>query len=241
MSDPTPAAAPPEAEKPNFLRKVLFAVLAVMIVALIYEYGIVRRSYKAAEAAVDDFVDQRTSEAITPQAVQARLGKAPNGGLQDKGDYYVEHYKWVRWLPWKSYDIYVVYEHTDPPRLFNTTRPDPPTANEVPVVGLAYDPASAPPGDGDPSSSEGSSDAAPQRQRPTAEDEGASAGDTAEPSGEALSQPEPSEATTPAAERATDAEPAAPSEAPAPSDAETPAAPTDASEDDNRKAEEESE
>jgi hypothetical protein len=175
MNEPTPAIGPeelPEAEKPNVVRIALFATLAVMIVALIYEYGFVRRSYKAAENAVDTFVEGRgaTDDLATPEVVQAALGKTPVGGLQDKGDYYLEHYQWTRWLPWKTYDIYVVYEHRDPPVLFNTTRPLPPGPTEVPARGVAFDPAllDAPGGDelGDASSDRR------ERGRPESEDEG---------------------------------------------------------------------
>jgi hypothetical protein len=148
---------------------VLFAILAVMIVALIYEYGFVRRSYKAAEVAVDDFVDQRTGDVVTPSLVRATLAKEPVGGLQDKGDYLLEHYQWTRWLPWKTYDIYVVYEQTDPPQFFNSTRPNPPGPGELPTV---FDMSYVEPGGPGPGVPGGPPAESPGRQRPTAEDEG---------------------------------------------------------------------
>jgi hypothetical protein len=197
---PAPDTSVP-AEKPSLLRIVLFAVLAVMVVALIYEYGFVRRSYKAAETAVDDFVEHRNRDledasAVTPEVVQEKLRKTPKGGLEDKGDYYLEHYQWVRWLPWKTYDIYVVYEKSDPPQLFNTTRPDPPGPGEVPYDGIAFDPASIPPGTplGPPPGFPGA--------RPTAEQEGGAA-----PGEGDASQDQPAEAAPPAGEeKSTEAE-----------------------------------
>jgi hypothetical protein len=120
----------------NVSRTILFAILAVMIVALIYEYGFVLRSYRAAESAIDDMVDTATDsrgeEPITPEQVRERFRKQPTRGLQDKEHYYVEHYQWRRWLPWNTLDIYVVYEHSDPPNLFHTTRPEPPGPSEIP-------------------------------------------------------------------------------------------------------------
>jgi hypothetical protein len=227
---------------------LLFAVLAVMIVALIYEYGFVRRSYKAAETAVDDFVEQRNADSVTtPEVVQARIGKAPTGGLQDKGDYYLEHYKWVRWLPWKSYDIYVVYEHSDPPRLFNTTRPNPPGPTEVPVTAVAYDP----PLEGEAGAgqeSEGDPAALPARGRRPSAEEAEPAGETGDRAAEAASQDSPSETTPAPAESATESEPAGPAEtepgtsaAPAEGEAGSQAPAKEESESDETKKEDESE
>jgi hypothetical protein len=108
-----------------------------MLVALIYEYGFILPSYRNAETTIDDLVDSQmdglSKEPITPEQVHEKFGKQPAGGLQDKEHYYVEHYQWRRWLPWKTFDIYVVYEHSDPPNLFNATRPDPPTRGEIPL------------------------------------------------------------------------------------------------------------
>jgi hypothetical protein len=212
-----------ETSKPNVLRIVLFAILAVMIVALIYEYGMVRPSYKSAETAIDDLIEVRgmaDKEPITPQVVQARFGKTPVGGTQDKGDYYLEHYRWVRGLPWQTYNIYVVYDHTEPPRLFNSTRPHPPTPNEVPTPAAQFAPptvsieggpeSGAPEGEPGPGSKpDGGSDAeAAQDGLPAAADAATDSATT-----EAPSSPD-GEAKPPAAS----AEDPAPSEPPSDSD-----------------------
>jgi hypothetical protein len=224
---PPQTASPVETESPSLVRRVLFSILAVMIVALIYEYGFVRRSYKAAETAVDDFVDQRGAavegQAITPQVVQAAIGKTPTGGLQDKGDYYLEHYKWVRWLPWKSYDIYVIYDHSDPPRLFNTTRPEPPGPGDVPYPELALEPPAIAPGPG-PGYPGDSATGPAGRRRPSAEGEDEAA------SGDFAAEASPDQPTdaTPAAEES--AKPASPNDADSSAAEDASEAPADDSE-----------
>ncbi|MBW3596126.1 MAG: hypothetical protein KY475_02495 [Planctomycetes bacterium] len=132
-SSPDAAPAPQhEAAKPNLLRTILFAILAVMVVALVYEYGFMLRSYRAAENNIDQMIEDRHLEPVTPEGVQAKFGKQPVSGLEDKGHYYLEHHRWRRWLPWRTFDIYVVYDDTDPPTLYNASRPGPPRADEVP-------------------------------------------------------------------------------------------------------------
>ena len=68
----------------------------------------------------------------TPQAVQQRFGKQPVN-VETDDDYHVEHYQWRRWLPWKTFDIYVIYAAGDPPTLFYSTRPDPPRPEDLPM------------------------------------------------------------------------------------------------------------
>jgi hypothetical protein len=135
-SQTDPAVPPqPEPESPSLLRKILFGILAVMIVALIYEYGFVLRSYRNAENTIDDMIEQSSAlsdEETTPQAVQQRFGKQPLS-VETENEYLVEHYQWRRWLPWKTFDIYVVYQAGEPPTLFYSTRPHPPGPGDLPV------------------------------------------------------------------------------------------------------------
>lgn len=163
MNDPLPASStaqdsPANPPKPNLLRIVLFSILGVMVLAAAYEYGIVRRSYKSAEKSIDDMIEKlgmaEAGKAPTPQDVQTAIGKKPVAGTEDKGEYFQEHYQWRSWRPWLTYDIYVVYDHSDPPQLYNTTRPEPPTSGDVPgkpvVVDLSNYPAADGPGPGVP-------------------------------------------------------------------------------------------
>jgi hypothetical protein len=187
-----------ETPKPNVLRIVLFSILAVMIVALIYEYGFVRPSYKAAETAIDDLIETRgvaDTGPITPQVVQARFGKAPAGGTQDKGEYFLEHYRWVRGLPWQTYNIYVVYDHSEPPLLFNSTRPGPPGPNEVPskVVPLAPDALSS---EGGAEPGAPGDESAPRREQDNRGPDGDAAQDGRPAAEEAAPDSAPSEAPT---------------------------------------------
>lgn len=142
-----------EPSKPNLLRKVLFAILAVMVVLLIYEYALVWPSYKSAEKTVDDLLDRRIATAdgpATPEEVQAAFGKTPVDGLQDRGNHYLEHYRWRRALPWQTLNLYVIYEHTEPPRLFNSTRPEPPLESDLPFSGVGPKEYAPPPGTAEP-------------------------------------------------------------------------------------------
>ncbi len=147
MNEHAPAtAASPNADRPqtSALRKVLFGVLAIMLIALAYEYGYVLPSYRRAETAIDNLLDRQIQKDTTPTVkdVQAAMGKQPSGGLEDKGHYFVEHYQWRRGLPWQTFNIYVIYDHADPPQLYYATRPDAPTQSDVPPVGYVRSSAS---------------------------------------------------------------------------------------------------
>lgn len=178
-SEQTSASTTPpstgEPSKPNLLRKVLFGILAVMVLLLIYEYALVWPSYKSAEKAVDDLLEGRIATAngpATPEEVRAVFGKEPVGGLQDKGTHYLEHYRWRRALPWQTLNLYVIYEHTDPPRLFNSTRPLPPLESDVPFSGS--------PSTGAPATADtAESDAAPETPSANGEDGGEPASEAA--------------------------------------------------------------
>lgn len=135
------ASSPDHPRKPNVVRMVLFAVLAVMVVALVYDYGYARPAYEAAATAIDDLLDAKMNatreKPVTSEDVRSTFRRESVSGLVDKGHYYEEHYQWRRGLPWQTLDIYVVYEHGDPPVLFNASRPGPPAANELPARQLA--------------------------------------------------------------------------------------------------------
>lgn len=90
---------------------VLLSCLIVMFAALAYDYGLARPSAENAHAKIQELAGKRSlvsgrqlsnldvQKAIERQPSEVQVGKA----------YYVERYSWRAGLPWKTYDLWVIY------------------------------------------------------------------------------------------------------------------------------------
>jgi len=96
-------------------RWVLGVVLVALVAALAYDYGIVRRKVEVAY----DRIGERAEEAnasprgsLSSEEVRSILGKQPSRSFND-GSARVEVFSWISGLPFRTHDLYVVYETVD--------------------------------------------------------------------------------------------------------------------------------
>ncbi len=143
MSD---AASPDNAPKPepqpdDFpnkkgggpLRVILLVLLAIMLgLGLLEIYS--RTASSAAFNKVEEWVDdvERKGKA-TPEEIQELLGRQPDNGLEDKGEYYQEVYSWRRGRLYDRNFVMILYEKDgDEAKLYEVVKNVDPQDGDIP-------------------------------------------------------------------------------------------------------------
>ena len=101
---------------------ILLALLALAVVALVYEYGVARPKSLAAWDAVSELLnsnyDQPGEVTNTNETVQAAIGKPPaRTRTEDEGKKRVEIYEWRRGIPILVYSFLVFYDNKEDGRI----------------------------------------------------------------------------------------------------------------------------
>lgn len=126
-SDSTAGASPPVPEKQgsflNTRQIILLVLLLIMLLALGWDYKIARPQSKAkadelSEAAQARAVKARTGQLSSDEVAEV-LEREPSTTL-DGDKYTIEVFKWRGGLPWKSYNVWVVYRKTSDGPRFHT-------------------------------------------------------------------------------------------------------------------------
>ena len=135
MSD-TPQSDTPQSGGAAGIRQiVLLIILALAVVALIWEFMVARPQSTAAWKAVSELLASNYAAAgevtNTNKEVQDAVGKAPSRVTSDEPNKAVEHYTWRRGLPFLSYSIRVIYDKKEDGRLLlNTASADTPPVED---------------------------------------------------------------------------------------------------------------
>ena len=115
--DATPQPAAP-AETSSPLRIVLFVILGVMIVALAYDYLYARKQPDEIAMMVLPQIDTTSAVSnVDPRSMDEVIelvGREPEEKIEGT-NYWQIKYSWRAGLPWKTYDLYLVFTKGDPP------------------------------------------------------------------------------------------------------------------------------
>lgn len=202
------------------LRMVLLLILALMIAALAWDWGMARPASEKAYQTISVMVEESAARPAeggqaSPADVQKAIGREPTT-TKDGGHYIVEEYHWIRGLPFKSYYVIVVYNKREGGTkytLANVELNQPLEPISEPGAPVVVDPSltevEAQPGEVDPAQSEGANDVSPP----------------VEPGDEPAPVEPPAEGDTPAEEPAPDAPAPPPADEPETPAPETPAVP----------------
>ena len=112
---------PKSSASTSYVRQtILLALLALAVVALVYEYGVARPKSLAAWDAVSELLnsnyDQPGEVTNTNETVQAAIGKPP-ARTEDEGEKRVEIYEWRRGIPILAYSFRVTYDNKEDGRI----------------------------------------------------------------------------------------------------------------------------
>lgn len=109
-TDASQAAAPPS-KAARVRRGVLIVCLLMMIGMAAYDRLVARPAVAAAQQTLQDAAQAQVSKAgrqMDEATVREKLGRQPNE--THSGDaYFVERYAWRAGLPWRTYDLWVIY------------------------------------------------------------------------------------------------------------------------------------
>ncbi len=121
MSEEQDSASMQDSTSSGKLRKgILYGLLAIMLVALGYDYLVAR---PAVDAAYDNITEESrrinklATEVLTNTAVAELLGKQPAERFNDGNDL-VEVYKFTGGLPFKPHKLFTVYKQNGDQQLF---------------------------------------------------------------------------------------------------------------------------
>jgi hypothetical protein len=132
-----PCTAPHPAKETSPLRLiVLLSVFGVALVGLLYDYTIARPAIKKADNTIQGLLEGSIKDpsgdgAVTEDEVQSLLGSKPSRVTQlETGK--IEVYSWRSGLPYRTYDLYVVYSGRRLPLLYSATANAEPTGTQLP-------------------------------------------------------------------------------------------------------------
>ena len=95
-------------------KKVLLALLVVMLVMLVYDYRVARPSVDRAYQQISErtvAVNDSPDRSLTNVNVQSLITKSPSRTFLD-GDDLVEVYSWQSGLPLRTHDLFAVYKES---------------------------------------------------------------------------------------------------------------------------------
>ena len=102
------------------LRLFLFMVLGLLLVGLPYDFLWARKQHRAAAERLDNLLDVKpagkiiaSNEPITMDQVHETMGCEPSQVIEED-EYLEEIYSWRSGLPWRTHDIYVIYNYYQP-------------------------------------------------------------------------------------------------------------------------------
>ena len=136
-NSPSDSSLPTKSNRPNRLRTVLFTILALMVVAVAYDFLYARKQQQAAAARLDKLMSVSASGEIesaephTQDEVRKTVGRPPSEQIEDR-HYLLETYRWRSGLPWRTHDIHVAYTRNEPPALYSVFVGRPPEDHELP-------------------------------------------------------------------------------------------------------------
>lgn len=91
---------------------VLLVGLGLALFALWYDKKVARPAVEAAYNTIETYNDEVNTSAgrvyLTEKEIQQKLNREPSKSYSD-GDYFVEEYRWVSGLPFRSHTYYAVY------------------------------------------------------------------------------------------------------------------------------------
>jgi hypothetical protein len=132
-----PCTAPHPAKETSPLRLiVLLLVFGVALACLLYDYTIARPAIKKALISIQGLLEGSIKDpsgdgAVTEDEVQSLLGSKPSRVTQlETGK--IEVYSWRSGLPYRTYDLYVVYSGQKLPLLHSATTNEEPTGDQLP-------------------------------------------------------------------------------------------------------------
>ena len=100
--------------------RILLAVLAVLLVALGFDYLVARPRVSAAYDAIAERhmeVNANANEILTNQDIHELLGKEPARTFPD-GSTKVEVFSWASGVPFRTHDLFVVYQKSGDRQMF---------------------------------------------------------------------------------------------------------------------------
>ena len=129
--------APPPAKETSPLRLILLLlVFGVALVGLLYDYTIARPAIQKADETIQAVLegtikDPNNDGGVTEAEVQDLLGRQPSTVKQlENGK--IEIYSWRSGLPYRTYDLYVVYSGQKLPLLYSASTNEEPTGSRLP-------------------------------------------------------------------------------------------------------------
>ncbi len=126
-SQQTPASTSELKSSP--LRTVLFVILGVMIVALAYDYLYARQQPNAVATKILPQIDATSAVSnVDPKSMDEVIEIVGRDPIEktEESNYWRIKYSWRAGLPWKTYDLYIVFTKGDPPIYFSHSVGDEP-------------------------------------------------------------------------------------------------------------------
>ena len=106
----------------NLRQFVLIGLLVLLVIALVYDYKVVRPSVDAAYDRIAEesmHKNMRSTEIFTNKDVQELLAKTPSRTFEESNGNFVEVYSWRSGLPIRTHDLFAVYRKSGESWLFD--------------------------------------------------------------------------------------------------------------------------
>ena len=132
------------AKDTNPLRLVLLLLLfGLALAGLLYDYTIARPNIQKADRTIQGLLDgsiedPNSDHTVTPDEVQLMLGIQPSR-VEPLSNGMIEIYSWPSGLPFRTYDLHVVYAGKQLPLLHSATTNTEPEEDQLPAVTIIPD------------------------------------------------------------------------------------------------------
>jgi hypothetical protein len=106
----------------NLRQFVLIGLLVLLVIALVYDYKVVRPSVNTAYDRIAEesmLKNMRSTEVFTNKDVQELLAKTPSRTFEESNGNFVEVYSWRSGLPIRTHDLFAVYKKNGENWLFD--------------------------------------------------------------------------------------------------------------------------
>ena len=119
---------------------ILLSVFGVALAGLLYDYCIARPGIKKADKMLQGLLDGSIKDpnqdgTVTDQEVQTLIGRAPsNPDFRKLPNGKIEVYSWRSGLPYRTYDLFVVYTGRKMPLLYSASANQEPGADQLPPM-----------------------------------------------------------------------------------------------------------
>ena len=131
------------------MQAILYGVLVLLIGAMAYDIVVARRERSAAVERLNVKIRGPQGggavirvDPITRGQVTEIIGRPPSTTTEGPS-YYLDRYRWRRGIPWRYYDLYVIFSKGTIPLLHDISYPGPPDASQFPS-GDAFAPVEPP-------------------------------------------------------------------------------------------------